>query len=587
MKTGKNWGLAGQTLALITLSVALAGCGGSSDAGSASSTDTNAPAGASVASATPSVSGTPPLVVAAENRYSFQPTLVNPSGVAVSFNIANKPVWATFGPSTGELSGTPATADTGSYDNIVISASDGSTTSALPAFSIKVVAAGTTVAASSSSSSSSGGSSSSSGASSSATSVSASGTMIPSATQIIDSAHNVWTLAAGVVNEGGVAAGYSANVSLLLYYGGTIYQENKSCLWWSWSGGAWVSTSNPAPTIAPACSTVVASVPSSSSSGASSSSSGSTPTNITAQTAALLSYLTGLSSDSKHILTGQHTSYWDSNQEDNITALYSQTGAYPAILGTTVGIVGSTENGVTLSNQWLAAGGIVEVSLWPNNPQTGQDDDTRTGFTFSDIYTPGTALNAKWNAYLDTIAAQLKAINGPVLFRPFVEVNGNWSWWDGQPTTQFVALYRYTYNRIVQTDGVNNALWIYNVNIWSGNYTGDGNGNGGYYPGSAYVDIVSEDAYPPQANDPTYAALITLGKPMILAEAGVESANNSAVAPYSGDNSALLAVVKANYPKVVAIVLWCQNYSLSEQQGDEEFMTDAATITRADLPAGL
>jgi mannan endo-1,4-beta-mannosidase len=568
MKTGKNWGLLGQTLALMTLSVALAGCGGSSDAGSPSSTNTSTPAGASVASATPSVSGTPPLAVAADNHYSFQPTLVNPTGIPVSFSILNKPVWATFGPSTGELSGTPAAPDTGSYDNIVISASDGSTTSALPAFSIKVTAPGTTPT----SSSSSGGTSSSSGASS--TSASASGTMIPSATQIIDSAHNVWTLTGGVIDENAAAAGVSTNVSLLLYYGGTIYQENKSCLWWSWNGSTWVATSNPAPSVTPACSAAVASA---------TSSSGASTTTATA----LLSYLTGLAGDSRHILTGQHTSYWDSNPEDNITALYNQTGTYPAILGTTVGIVGSQENGVALSNQWLAAGGIVEVSMWPNNPQTGQDDDTRTGFNFPDIYTPGTALNAKWNAYLDTIAAQLKAINGPVLFRPFVEVNGNWVWWGAQPTAQFVALYQYTYNRIVKTDGVNNALWIYNVNIFSGNYTGDGNGNGGYYPGSAYVDIVSEDAYPPAANDPTYAALATLGKPIILAEAGVNSPDNSSVAPYSGDNSKLLAVVKASYPKVVAIVLWCQNYSLSEQQGDEEFMTDAATISRADLPAGL
>jgi mannan endo-1,4-beta-mannosidase len=398
--------------------------------------------------------------------------------------------------------------------------------------------------------------------------------MIPSATQIIDSAHNVWTLTGGVIDENAAAAGVSTNVSLLLYYGGTIYQENKSCLWWSWNGSTWVATSNPAPSVTPACSAAVASA---------TSSSGASTTTATA----LLSYLTGLAGDSRHILTGQHTSYWDSNPEDNITALYNQTGTYPAILGTTVGIVGSQENGVALSNQWLAAGGIVEVSMWPNNPQTGQDDDTRTGFNFPDIYTPGTALNAKWNAYLDTIAAQLKAINGPVLFRPFVEVNGNWVWWGAQPTAQFVALYQYTYNRIVKTDGVNNALWIYNVNIFSGNYTGDGNGNGGYYPGSAYVDIVSEDAYPPAANDPTYAALATLGKPIILAEAGVNSPDNSSVAPYSGDNSKLLAVVKASYPKVVAIVLWCQNYSLSEQQGDEEFMTDAATISRADLPAGL
>jgi mannan endo-1,4-beta-mannosidase len=411
--------------------------------------------------------------------------------------------------------------------------------------------------------------------------------MVPSATQIIDSAHNVWTLTSGVAYKGGATAGFSANVARLLYVGGSVYQQNNTCLWWSWNGSTWVASSNPAASITPACPAAVASAAGSSSSGGSSSSSGTSTATVSAQAAALLSYLTGLAGDSKHILTGQHTSYWDSDPEDNIKALYSQTATYPAILGTTVGIVGSQENGVALSNQWLASGGIVEVSMWPNNPQTGADDDTRTGFTFSDIYTPGKALNTKWNAYLDTIAAQLKAINGPVLFRPFVEVNGNWVWWGAQPTAQFVALYQYTYNRIVKTDGVTNALWVYNVNIFSGNYTGDGNGNGGYYPGSAYVDVVSEDAYPPAANDPTYAALVTLGKPMILAEAGVNSANNSAVAPYSGDNSKLLAVVKANYPKVVAIVLWCQNYSLSEQQGDEEFMTDAATITRTDLPAGL
>jgi hypothetical protein len=82
--------------------------------------------------------------------------------------------------------------------------------------------------------------------------------MIPSATQIVDSAHNVWTVVSGVVHEGGAAAGFSANVNLLLYFGGTVYQQNKSCLWWSWSGGAWVASSNPAPSITPACSSAPA-----------------------------------------------------------------------------------------------------------------------------------------------------------------------------------------------------------------------------------------------------------------------------------------------------------------------------------------
>jgi hypothetical protein len=76
-------------------------------------------------------------------------------------------------------------------------------------------------------------------------SVSASGTTIPSTTQIIDSAHNTWTVSNGVVYENGVPAGYSANVTLLLYYNGTVYQENSSQSWWSWGNGAWVVAGDP------------------------------------------------------------------------------------------------------------------------------------------------------------------------------------------------------------------------------------------------------------------------------------------------------------------------------------------------------
>jgi hypothetical protein len=77
--------------------------------------------------------------------------------------------------------------------------------------------------------------------------------MIPSVSKIVDSAHNVWTLSSGVVQENGAAAGYSANVSVVLYYGGTIYQQNSSCQWFAWSGSAWSASSNPDPSATPAC----------------------------------------------------------------------------------------------------------------------------------------------------------------------------------------------------------------------------------------------------------------------------------------------------------------------------------------------
>ena len=116
-------GILGQALAVLTLTVALAGCGGSSDAGSAAALQSPAPA----PRGTPVVSGTPAATVAANNRYSFQPTVANPSGTPLSFGIQNKPTWATFGETTGELSGTPAATDAGKYSNIVITANDGTT----------------------------------------------------------------------------------------------------------------------------------------------------------------------------------------------------------------------------------------------------------------------------------------------------------------------------------------------------------------------------------------------------------------------------------------------------------------------------
>ena len=60
-----------------------------------------------------------------------------------------------------------------------------------------------------------------------------SGTTIPSASQIIDSNLNVWTLSGGVAYENGHATP-SSGVILLLCYGGVVYQENSHHRWWLW-----------------------------------------------------------------------------------------------------------------------------------------------------------------------------------------------------------------------------------------------------------------------------------------------------------------------------------------------------------------
>jgi hypothetical protein len=91
----------------------------------------------------PTISGNPPTQAQAGTAYSFTPTASDPSGKTLSFSVQNKPSWATFSIATGQLSGTPGSADVGTDSNIVITASDGTTSAALPAFSIAVAAAPT------------------------------------------------------------------------------------------------------------------------------------------------------------------------------------------------------------------------------------------------------------------------------------------------------------------------------------------------------------------------------------------------------------------------------------------------------------
>src|SRR5580698_9107176 len=87
------------------------------------------------------ISGTPPTSVAAGTGYSFQPKTNAPAGTKLTFSISNAPAWATFSTATGQLGGTPSGGQVGMYSGIVISVTDGTQTSSLPSFSIKVTGA--------------------------------------------------------------------------------------------------------------------------------------------------------------------------------------------------------------------------------------------------------------------------------------------------------------------------------------------------------------------------------------------------------------------------------------------------------------
>jgi Putative Ig domain len=93
-----------------------------------------------LASKAPVISGTPATSVTALQSYSFQPTAMDPNGLRIVFGVWNKPTWLSFDATTGRLSGTAPSADVGVYSNIVITAYDGYSKAALPAFAITVKA---------------------------------------------------------------------------------------------------------------------------------------------------------------------------------------------------------------------------------------------------------------------------------------------------------------------------------------------------------------------------------------------------------------------------------------------------------------
>jgi len=97
-----------------------------------------APSSAPPSTQAPTISGSPATSILTGSAYSFTPTTTDPSGAALTFRIQNAPAWATFDGATGRLSGTPGAANVGSYANITISVSDGTTSASLAAFSIAV-----------------------------------------------------------------------------------------------------------------------------------------------------------------------------------------------------------------------------------------------------------------------------------------------------------------------------------------------------------------------------------------------------------------------------------------------------------------
>jgi len=86
----------------------------------------------------PSIGGVPAAAVVEGEFYAFVPQASDPEGAKLTFQVKNKPAWATFTRSNGLLSGIPPAGTAGTYSNVAVGVTDGQTAVWLPAFSIAV-----------------------------------------------------------------------------------------------------------------------------------------------------------------------------------------------------------------------------------------------------------------------------------------------------------------------------------------------------------------------------------------------------------------------------------------------------------------
>ncbi len=232
---------------------------------------------------------------------------------------------------------------------------------------------------------------------------------------------------------------------------------------------------------------------------------------------ALMTYLKKIYG--KYTLSGQYISPYDDYTKPQflsdgapdvlltkeLTALTKVNGnKLPAVLGfdfTGVEFPAQWTDWMTqFALQWHEKGGIVTFCWHMTVPQDMTQDPSTWSRWASAIYGKDTNFSLK-SALADknsasyqwllqsiaNVAAQLRVLQAagvPVLWRPLHEAAGKWFWWGADGAEAYIELYRLLYEKLTGEYGLHNLIWV-----WNGQDLG-------WYPGDAYVDLLSDDPYP-------------------------------------------------------------------------------------------
>ncbi|PBC72817.1 glycosyl hydrolase [Fibrobacter intestinalis] len=95
---------------------------------------------------------------------------------------------------------------------------------------------------------------------------------------------------------------------------------------------------------------------------------------------------------------------------------------------------------------------------------------------------------------------ELQEAGVAAIWRPLHEAAGGWFWWGVGGAECYKALYKLVYDRMTNTNGVKNLIWVWNIERDPAIGYDFGALNPAWYPGDEYVDIIGVDIYN-NAND--------------------------------------------------------------------------------------
>lgn len=208
-----------------------------------------------------------------------------------------------------------------------------------------------------------------------------------------------------------------------------------------------------------------------------------------------------------HRITGKYPGLWSGDflfQEENISNRRTMIDEAKK----------QWENGAVINLMWHACNpAFDEPCGWDSAGTMSHLTDDQ----WNELITDGTQLNSSWKNRMDKVAVYLQDLEDhgvEVLFRPLHEMNQGAFWWGGRKGPGGTAeLYRITHDYFTKTKGLNNLIWVWDMQDMSRDFAD-------YNPGDAYWDVFGFDVYDKGYDSTWYQYILPIvgDKPIAIGE---------------------------------------------------------------------